>query len=685
MDYKKNPKTKFKDIDKLATKEARNEIEALREGIEYHNHLYYVKNQPAISDAAYDKLFLRLQQLEEAYPEFHSETSPTCKVGAEPLTELNKTKHTAPMLSLNAVLEKDEVEEFLELLRQHAGEELVTLVLEPKFDGLSVEVVYENGAFKYGATRGDGETGEDISENLKTIRALPLHLQDGDTTPSLLAVRGEVYLHGNEFQNLNEKRIEAGEEPFANPRNAAAGVVRQLDSRKVANKPLDIVFYEVLDSKGKEFSSHWEVLKQFPKWGLKTDGYNKKCTSFERIATYHRKLAEEREDLEYEIDGVVIKVDNLNLREDLGTRQRSPRWAIAWKFAPKEEITRLEKIVVQVGRTGILTPVALLQPVDVGGVTVSRATLHNENEVHRKDVRVGDKVRIARAGDVIPEVVERIKERGRKRGKKFSMPGKCPACGSEILREGAYHICAAGLSCPPQLAGRIIHYASREAMNIEGLGEETAKQLVTRGLVEDVADLYGLSVDDILQLEGFARKSAKKLHKAIQNAKEGRLDRFLYALGIRHVGEHMAHVLAREFRSLDALQAATQDELKKVTEVGREVAASVRSFFQQDENRKTLKKLAKSGVEVQKVSGPKQGAPLKGKTFVFTGELDRHTRDEAKQLVESLGGRATSSVSGKTDYVVAGKNPGSKLEDARKHGIKILDEQAFEPIAAPDF
>lgn len=685
MDFKKKPKTKFKDIDKVTKKEARGEIEALREGLEYHNHLYYVKNQPAISDATYDKLFRRLQQLEEAYPEFHSETSPTCKVGAKPVDRLKKTKHIAPMRSLNAALEKNEVEEFYKSVRRNTEKKRLALVLEPKFDGLSVEVVYEKGTFKYGATRGDGETGEDVSENLKTIRALPLHLQDGDAIPSLLAVRGEVYFHRREFQDLNEQRIGRGEEPFANPRNAAAGVVRQLDSRKVADKPLDIVFYEILDIQGKEFSSHWEGLKQFPKWGLQTDAHNKKCTSFEKIATYHRKLAEQRDDLDYEIDGVVIKVDNLGLRKDLGTRQRSPRWALAWKFAPKEEITRLEKIAVQVGRTGILTPVALLQPVDVGAVTVSRATLHNENEVRRKDVRVGDKVRIARAGDVIPEVVERIKERGRKRGKKFSMPGKCPACDSDIIREGAYHICPAGLSCPPQLAGHIIHYASREAMNVEGLGEKTAEQLVSQELVEDVADLYRLSVDDILQLEGFAKQSASKLHTALQNAKKSRLDRFLYALGIRHVGEHMAQVLAREFRSLDALQAARQEDLKKVAEVGPEVAASVHSFFQQGENRKILGKLAKSGVEVQKMSGRKRGTPLKRKTFVFTGELDRYTRDEAKELVESLGGRATSNVSGKTDYLVAGKNPGSKLEDARKHGTKILDEQAFEQVAELDF
>ncbi|MBM3285645.1 MAG: NAD-dependent DNA ligase LigA, partial [Candidatus Aminicenantes bacterium] len=391
MDFKKNPRTDFKDIKKMTLEEARREVEALREGIEYHNYLYYVKNQPAISDAVFDRLFRRLQEIEEAFPGLQSETSPTRKVGAPPLDRLKKVRHVAPMLSLNSVLKEEEAEDFDRFIRRNTGSENVAYVLEPKFDGFSVEVVYRNGVFERGATRGDGETGEDISENLKTIRALLLRLQqaDGEKMPSFLAVRGEVIMSRKAFQKLNKERIERGETPFANPRNAAAGIMRQLDSKKVADKPLDIFFYDILRVEGREFSSHWEELQRFPEWGLRTEAHNVRCSTLKEIKDYRAKLAAQREELDYEIDGIVIKLDDLKLREMLGTRERSPRWALAWKFPPKKEITTLEEIVVQVGRTGMLTPVALLQPVDVGGVTVSRATLHNEDEVRKKDVRPG--------------------------------------------------------------------------------------------------------------------------------------------------------------------------------------------------------------------------------------------------------------------------------------------------------
>ena len=482
------------------------------------------------------------------------------------------------------------------------------------------------------------------------------------------------------FQELNKERVQNDEEPFANPRNATAGIIRQLDSKMVAGRPLDVRFYDVLSIGGQELASHWEMLEQFSRWGLKIDPHNMKASSFENVKKGYQNLLNRREDLEYEIDGLVVKVDDLELREKLGTRQRSPRWAIAWKFPPKEEISRIEDIVVQVGRTGKLTPVALLQPVDVGGVTISRATLHNEDEVHRKDVRVGDSVRIARAGDVIPEVVEHIEERGRRRSKEFNMPKKCPACGSDVVREGAYHFCPAGLSCPPQLTRRIVHYASREAMDIAGLSEKTAKQLVDKGMVKNVADLYQLSVDDIRGLEGFAQKSATQLHDAIQANKNPRLDRFLYGLGIRHVGEHMALVLAGNFLSLDAIRRADRKELEIIPEVGPEVAASVEEFFGQEENQKVLLRLLNAGIKVQDTPGKKGEMPLEGKTFVFTGSLDKYTRSEAEKTVESLGGRASSSVSGNTDYVVAGEGPGSKLDEAKKHGVKIIKETDFEKL-----
>jgi DNA ligase (NAD+) len=679
MEFKDKPRTKFKDVKRLSKTEARNEIEALREGIEYHNYLYYVKNSPKISDATFDKLFHRLQELEQVFPDLRSDDSPTQKIGAPPVDKLKKVKHSAIMLSLNAALGNKEVENFLVFVKRNTDQQKITYVVEPKFDGFSVEVVYEKGRFKYGATRGDGETGEDISNNLKTIGALPLRLQ-GDDVPSLLAVRAEAFMHRTGFQQMNKGRIEKGEEPFANPRNAAAGIMRQLDSKKVADKPLDIVFYEILRIEGESFTSHWDVLRKFPEWGLKTDQHNKKLESFEEIRAYRDRLIEQREDLDYEIDGIVIKLDAYALREKLGTRQRSPRWALAWKFPPKEEVTRLVDIVVQVGRTGMLTPVALLQPVDVGGVTVSRATLHNEDEVKKKDVRPGDKVQVIRAGDVIPEVLKRIPEKGRKRGREFSMPVKCPVCNTKVVREGAYYFCPNGLSCPAQLIGHLIHYASRQAMNIEGLGEKTVRILVERDMVKSLADLYRLKVGDFLALEGFAQKSAEQLYHAIQDKKSPKLDRFLYALGIRHVGEHVARVLARRYRTLGKVVQADLEDLKETAEIGPEIAQSVYEFFKQSQSKKVLKEVEGAGLKVEELPPLKANAKLRDMTFVFTGELESYTRDEAERLVEELGGRAASSVSGNTDYLVVGVNPGSKLNEARKHNVRILDEKEFKKL-----
>jgi DNA ligase (NAD+) len=680
MDFKKNPKTSFKDIKKLSRKEAVEQIRDLREGIEYHDHLYYVENKPAISDSRYDKLFRRLEELEEVFPEFASDYSPTRRVGAEPVDKLKKVKHAAPMLSLNAALNAEEVSNFNHFVREKIDGKKVKYVLEPKFDGLSVEVVYEKGQFVRAATRGDGGTGEDVSKNLKTVRSIPLHLRNGESVPSFLAVRGEVFMPKKAFQKLNKTRIEQGEDAFANPRNAAAGIVRQLDSKKVADKPLDVVFYEVIDSDGGDFDSHWKTLKGFTEWGLKTDSHNQKCSNLDRIKRYHSRLSEQREKLDYQIDGIVIKLDDYQLRDKLGVRRRSPRWALAWKFAPKKKDTILEDIVVQVGRTGILTPVALLQPVDIGGVTVSRATLHNEGEVKRKDIRPGDKVRIERAGDVIPEIFERIKQQGAKRGKAFSMPKKCPVCGAPVSKEGAYYLCPASLSCRAQLAGRILHYSSREAMNIEGLGEKTVDDLVERQLVEDMADLYDLSVEQLKTLEGFAKKSAQKLHKSIQRAKQAEFDVFLYALGIRHVGRHVARILAHRFGNLDRLKKADLSELKKTKEIGEEIAESVENFFTEEQNLKVLEKLFDAGVKIENVRKKDKELPLADKTLVFTGELEHYTRREASRQAETLGARVTSSVSGNTDYVVAGENPGSKLEEAKKHDVKIINEEKYEKL-----
>ncbi|MFO8152329.1 NAD-dependent DNA ligase LigA [Thioalkalivibrio sp.] len=679
-DFKKNPSTQFRDVEDLGKQEAKDEIDALREGIEFHDHKYYVENDPVISDSVYDRLFHRLQELEEAFPEYRSENSPTRRVGAEPLDELNRVEHTAPLLSLHAALEQEEFDEFHESVRRQQKSDTVHYVLEPKFDGVSVEIIYEKGHFKEGSTRGDGHHGEDISANLRTIGSVPLTLQTPDRCPSFLAVRGEVFLPREGFQAMNRERVERGDKPYANPRNATGGILRRLESTSVARYPLDVFFYDVLKVEGHEFDTHWGELGQLREWGLKIDPHVARASSRKDVAAYHDRLGEERDDLPYEIDGIVIKVDDKALWEQLGTRHRSPRWALAWKFASREEITTLEDVVVQVGRTGKLTPVALLQPVDVGGVTVSRATLHNEGEARRKDVRPGDRVRIARAGDVIPEVIERVPQPGKQRAEAFRMPRKCPVCGTEIVREGAYHVCPNGLRCQPQLIGRIFHYGSRSAMDIEGLGEETARDLVAEGLVTDLADLYALSVDDLLNLEGIAEKTARNLHQAIQETKKPRLDRFLYALGIRHVGERVATMLAREFQSLDRLRKASLGDLKKMPDIGPEIAQSVHTFFQEEENVKILQRMQRLGVSVQDMPDAPERQPLQGKRFVFTGGLENYTRSEAEQAVERLGGRATSRVSGETDYVVAGEDPGSKLDDAKTEGVEILDERQFQEL-----
>lgn len=678
MDFKKNPCTKFEDVGRLSEDEAAREVKALREGIEYHDYLYYVKNEPVISDTTYDKLFHRLRELEEAFPSLQSEDSPTVRVGTEPVSQLKKVEHAAPLLSLQAVTDDEDVESFDRFIHEQSAHKKVSYALEPKFDGLSVEIVYKDGHLEGGSTRGNGQVGEDITHNLKTIGAVPLALRKPQHAPDSLAVRGEVFMRTKGFLQLNKERLQRGEEPFANPRNAAAGLMRQLDSRKVAHTPLDIFFYEILHLEhGAEPASHRDVLHQLEDWGLRTSPLNKVTGSLNQIRQYHDRLAGQRDDLEYEIDGIVIKVDDHRLREKLGVRARSPRWAIAWKFPPREEITMLEDIVVQVGRTGILTPVALLQPVDVGGVTVSRATLHNEDEVHRKDVRKGDRVRIARAGDVIPEVLERIEQAGKRRGNPFSMSKCCPVCGTKVVRQGAYYICPAELSCSAQLVGRIVHYASRNAMDIAHLSDKTAQQLVERGMVDDLADLYKLTVEDLRSLEGFAEKSANQLHDAIQNAKEPRLDRFVYALGIRHVGRRIARLLADEFGDLEALRKASREELERIPEIGEEIAESVQSFFAGQENRDVLARMKRAGVKVEPMPSRARAQPLKDKVFVFTGKLKHYTRPEAKERVESLGGRASSSVSGDTDFLVVGEGTGGKLQEARRHHVRRIDENEF--------
>ncbi|MFW6350845.1 MAG: NAD-dependent DNA ligase LigA, partial [Bacteroidota bacterium] len=649
----KIPFPEMRNVDDLKLKEARKETEQLREAINYHNHQYYIENDPDISDRKYDELFERLLKLEEKFPDLQSDVSPTQKVGAEPLDKLTKKKHIAPMLSLNSSAKEKEMKNFIEFVRKKTKGKKTEFFLEPKFDGLSVEVVYRKGAFNYAATRGDGLQGEDISENAKTIGSLPLKLRAGNDFPRELAVRGEIYLGKEDFQQLNKKRIEKNKKAFANARNAAAGLVRQLDPGKVADVPLDIFFYEIIGSNSKEsdFESQQDLRQQFKKWGLKINDQSRRTNTQKGIKDFYRELESKREKLPYEIDGMVIKLNHRKLRSELGNRGRSPRWAFAWKFEPRKEVTTLIDIIVQVGRTGILTPVALLEPVEVGGVTVSRATLHNQDEVKKKDVRPGDTVKVKRAGDVIPEISGRVKSKGQKRKKAFEMPEKCPVCHTRVVREGAYVLCPAGLSCEAQLKGSLSHFASRNAMNIDNLGEKVIAQLVDKQLIKNIPDLYQLKPSDIEKLEGYAKKSSQKLHDAIQKSKKQDLDQFIYALGIRHVGQHVAKVLARHFTTLDNLSDASEKELNEIQEVGPEIAKSIVHFFSSRHNLDMLDKLKKNGLKIQEQKSSRSDK-LKNKTFVITGELEAFTRDEAKEKIESLGGRATSSVSDNTDYLV---------------------------------
>jgi len=696
MDFKKNAKTRFRDVGRISLEQACAEAEALRAGIEHHDYLYYVKDRPAISDAAYDKLLRRLEELEQAFPELQDRSSPTRRVAGKPASGLAKVEHRAPLLSLQAVFERGEVDAFHETVVRAGAGRAPAYVCEPKFDGLSVECVYVDGVLRSASTRGDGRTGEDVTNNLKTIRSIPMHLHGKKGIPSLLAVRGEVFLPLAAFQGLNRHRIEHGEEPFANPRNAAAGTVRRLDPREVARCPLDVTFYDVLRVEGVDLSSQQETRTRLAGWGFKTDRHVARCSTPAAIERFHTRLAAERERLPYEIDGIVVKVDDFAIRARLGVRHRNPRWALAWKFPPREEVTTLEDIVVQVGMSGTLTPVALLAPVDVGGVTVSRATLHNEGEIQRKNLRIGDRVRIARAGDVIPEIVERIGRRRGKSSKTFHMPKRCPSCGTRVEREGAYWVCPAGLACRAQLVAHVAHYGARDAMDIAGLGERTARQLVEAGLVETVADLYALRPEDLLGLEGFARKSADNLHGAIARSKTAELDRFVFALGIRHVGRRVARSLAEAFASLEALEDASEEEIRALPDVGPQIAASVHGFFTDPDNRRVLARMRRLGVRVQRLrtgrsrssgrGSPKgrglDGGPLAGKTFVFTGTLERWTRSQAEREIRDLGGRASSSVSRKTDYVVAGRDPGSKLDDARELGVPVIDEKKLRRLLA---
>lgn len=664
----------------------------MRAEINRHNYLYYVLDSPEVSDAEYDRLMRRLEALEEEYPGLVTTDSPTQRVGAAPVEEFGTVEHTVPMLSLNNAFGEKEAVEFDERIKRFLSippDEDIEYATEPKMDGLAVELVYEDGLFSRGSTRGDGYIGEDVTQNLRTIRSIPLSLRAGAKggkdhdikVPSYIEVRGEVFLPLKSFKRLNKDREAKGESVFANPRNAAAGSLRQLDPRITATRPLDIFCYGVGSVEGAEFATHLGALNLVKKLGLKINPYVKKATGIKSALRYHEEMGALRESLDYELDGVVVKVNSLELQARLGVITRSPRWALAYKFAPKQESTRVREIMVGVGRTGAITPVAYLDPVNVGGVTIERATLHNQDEIDRKDVRKGDYVIVQRAGDVIPEVVMVSKKKS-PRAEPFKMPDKCPECGSMIERVGAIHYCTGTLACPAQLKGTIKHFASRGALDIEGLGEKNVDQFFKEGLVRDVADLYVLKKNDLLKLERWAERSADNLLDALEKSKHPNFDRFIYALGIRGVGEHMAKVLAGRFGSLERLMRANEAELTETPEIGPETATSIMDFFSERHNLKVLEKLKKAGVEYKKVQ--KAEGALKGLTFLFTGGLSTMTREEAKDLVEAAGGSTTSSAGKKVDYVVAGKEPGSKYAKARELGLKIIDEEEFRRMVAQE-
>ncbi len=664
----------------MASEAIKKRVEKLREEIEYHNYRYYVLDQPEISDAQYDRLMRELQKLEEEYPELRSPNSPTQRVGAPPLEAFEIFRHTIPMLSLANAFDESEARDFDKRVKKFLGTSAdITYVAEPKLDGLAVELVYERGQFVVGSTRGDGINGENITQNLRTIKTIPLQLIRKEIpAPERLEVRGEVIIQLKKFKELNRKREEMGEPFFANPRNAAAGSVRQLDSKITAERPLEIYCYGVGGVRGRTFKTHSEILQTFPKWGLRTNPNIQRCQNIDEVLEYYHKMNEKRETLPYEIDGIVIKVDHLDLQTRLGEISRSPRWALAFKFQPKQETTKILDIIVQVGRTGALTPVAVMEPVKVGGVEVSRATLHNQDEIDKKDVRVGDTVVIQRAGDVIPEVVQVITSKRKGTEKKFRMPSKCPVCGAEVIKEEAIHRCN-GLDCPAQLKGRIKHFASKRAMDIEGLGVKLIDQLVDKGLIKDVADIYCINKEGLIELERMADKSAQNIIDAIEKSKTKPLSKFLYALGIRHVGETTAEDLAHHFPRLDDFFQLSEEDLMEIEGIGPEVAASVHQFFRDKKNRESIELLKKAGVKVIEPKIKEKGK-LAGKTLVFTGALKTFGRDEARNLVESLGGITASTVSKKVDFVVVGEDPGSKFDKAKELGIKILTEEEFKKM-----
>ena len=669
----------------MERKEAEARAAWLRSELERHNYLYYVKDSPEITDAEYDALFRELQAIEAEYPDLVTPDSPTQRVGAKPAEEFKQIRHRVPMLSLQNAMDEGELREFdARVCRLLETRDPIEYVCEPKFDGLSAELVYEDGVLLAASTRGDGFVGEDITANVKTIRSVPLRLRtgDGQAMPRLLEVRGEILMPIAAFEELNREREARGEPVFANPRNAAAGSARQLDPGVTAVRPLQFYAYALGVSEGFSVECQADLLRALRAFGFRVSDLFTVARGADEVMRAYRELGARRDSLPFEIDGMVVKVNSFALQRELGEVSRSPRWAIAFKFPPEQQVTRVEDIIVNVGRTGVLTPVACLRPVRVAGVMVKRATLHNEDEVARKGVMIGDHVLVQRAGDVIPEVVLVLKERRTGEERPFVMPSTCPACGGPVSRrEGEVAWRCTSVDCPAQLKERIVHFASRKAMDIEHLGERLTEQLVDGGLVRTVADIYTLTKADLLKLERMADKSAQNVLDAIEASKKRPLSAVVVALGIPQVGEALARSLADHFGSIDALMEADEEELAKVEDVGPVVAKEIAQFFGNEKNREVIRRLREAGVRMEhETRAVEARVAFAGKTFVFTGTLSSMTREQAQELVVSLGGKAAGSVSRKTDYVVAGADAGSKLAKARELGIKVLTEAEFSAM-----
>ncbi len=660
------------------------EVQELRKEIEYHNKRYYVHDDPEISDFEYDTLFKRLLELEKEYPEYATPDSPTQKVGSGPLKTFEEIKHSLAMLSLeNAFSDKDildfdiRIKKYLKL----NDNDSIEYTVEPKMDGLAVELVYNHGRFSIASTRGDGYTGENITQNMKTILTVPLSLikkADGGPLPDLLEVRGEVYMEKQAFKELNNKRIGEGLPPFANPRNAAAGSLRQLDPRITATRPLNMFCYGTGNVSDLKEETYYDTMLYIQELGLRVNRpHIKVCPSIKEAIAYCHQLEEGRDEFPFEIDGAVIKVNSLDLQKRLGTKTRSPRWAVAFKFKAVQGTSRILKIDVQVGRTGALTPVARLEPVEIGGVTVRRATLHNQEEIDKKDIRVNDTVIIQRAGDVIPEVVKSVESKRTGMETVYKIPDNCPVCSSRVVKtEGEVVIRCPNRSCPAQLLAGLKHFVSKGAMNIEGLGDKIVTQLIDRGFVKEGADFYRLDMDQLMELDKIERKSARNILDAVEKSRRTTLAKFIFALGIRHVGEHVAAILAGHFQDIDRLEKAGEDELLALKEIGPQIAESITAYFSDENNIRHIKRLLESGV---KFEGAKtsEASPVSGKNIVVTGSLRSMKRGEFRDFILENGGRLASSVSRNTDYVVYGENPGSKLEKAGDLGVEIIEEDDF--------